>query len=100
MNYETVTMNSYRTGKQFFKRYGSPFEILQIGQYVKGSCVGRPGRVPGRLEHRAVNFYRQRFRFLVGHSCDSQSRVEFSEGRGESLKIGAFATHYAIRILG
>jgi hypothetical protein len=26
--------------------------------------------------------------------------VEFSEGRGESLKIGAFATHYAIRILG
>ena len=74
-HHKAVTMNDERTRKQFFIRNRSPFEILQIVQYVKGSGVSCPGRVPGRLEHHAVNLYRQRFGFLVAHSCDSQSSM-------------------------
>jgi len=78
MNYETVTMNSYRTGKQFFKRYGSSFES-SIGRYVKGpASVVQSSSVVSSI---VPSTFTQRFRFLVGHSCDSQSCVEFSEAR-------------------
>lgn len=80
-------LDEYRSSLELFEWHGTTTSISKFYEDVERTCVGGPRRTAESNECPSIEFEHERTSIGIGHSRDSQSRVQHLHRRRESLHV-------------